>query len=117
MKASMTKAILLSALVFPGAGQLYLKRFKTGVILLVVVVICFFTMVATIMNTAMSAVQQIQIQGGIVDMSQITRIATETTEQTGNTGYSLSLSLIVICWLYSIIDAYLGSKKTSASVK
>lgn len=117
MKPSMTKAILLSALVFPGAGQLYLKRFKTGVVLLVIIIICFSTIIATIMNTAMSAVQQIQIQGGIVDMSQITRIATETTEQTGNTGYSLSLGLIVICWLYSIIDAYLACKKASVVAK
>ena len=117
MKPSMTKAILLSALVFPGAGQLYLKRFKTAVVLLVVIIICFSTMITSLMNTAMSAVQQIQMQGDIVNMSQITRIATETTEQTGNTGYTLSLALIMICWLYSIVDAYLACKKTTSSEK
>lgn len=115
MKKSLNKALLLSALIFPGAGQLYLRRAKTGVVLLVTTVICIFTMVASVMTTAMSAVQQIQTSGGIVDMSQISRIATETTQQASNSGFTLALSLIVICWLYSIVDAVLACKKSTQS--
>jgi len=58
----------------------------------------------------MSAVQKIQMQGGIVDMQKITQVATETTENASNPGFNIALVLIVVCWFYSIIDAYLACK-------
>jgi len=69
------------------------------------------------MKTAMSALQQIQMQGGIVDMAKITSIATDASTQASNAGYSLVFSLIVICWLYSIVDAYLTGIKANRRIK
>ena len=65
----------------------------------------------------MSAVQQIQMQGGIVDMQKITQVATETTENASNVGFNFALVLIVVCWFYSIIDAYLACKKINHKAK
>ena len=113
MKTSMTKALLLSALVFPGVGQIHLKRFKTGIALIAIIIICFFIMVTSVMNTAMTAMQQIQLQGDIVDMQKITQIATDTTENATNFDFNLALILIVICWLYSIVDVIVACKKSS----
>ena len=114
-KSSLTKALLLSALVFPGAGQIHLKRFKTGFVLITIIIVCLFVMITLVMNTAMSAMQQIQMQGGIVNMTDISRIATETTEKASNFGYSFSLTMIVVCWLYSIIDVVIACRKTPAA--
>lgn len=111
MKPSISKAILLSALVIPGAGQLYLKRFRTGIVLLTVTLVCFFYILAVAMNAATSALQQIQLQGDMVDMSQITKITSDSVQHATTGGYSLSISLIVICWLYGIVDAYLAASK------
>lgn len=69
------------------------------------------------MKTAMSALQQIQLQGGIVDMAKITSIATDASAQASNAGYSLVFSLILICWLYSIVDAYLAGTKANRRLK
>lgn len=111
----MSKALFLSALVFPGAGQLYLQRYKSGVVLLVTIIMCIFTMVASVLNTAMSAMQEIQISGGIVDMSQISRIATETAENASNNGFTLALILIIACWLYSIVDVVLACQNSTTT--
>ena len=114
-KTPLTKALLLSALVLPGAGQLHLKRFKTGIILIATIIVCFFVMITSVMNTAMSAMQQIQMQGGIVNMTDISRIATETTEKASNFGYNFSLILIVLCWLYSIVDVVIACRNSSTT--
>lgn len=111
----MLKALLLSALVFPGAGQIHLKRFKTGLVLIATIIICFFIMLTSVMNTAMTAMQQIQLQGGVVDMQKITQIATDTTEHASNFGFNLALVLIVVCWLYSIVDVLIACKRTSTT--
>jgi hypothetical protein len=111
MKRSLTKAILLSALIFPGAGQFYLKRFKTALVLLTTIIICFAVMVASVMNIAMSAVQQIESQQyGVVNMTQLTQIATDATHQSSNTGFTLSVIIIVCCWVYSIVDVIIAAR-------
>ncbi|MFO7603749.1 MAG: hypothetical protein R6X06_08030, partial [Gammaproteobacteria bacterium] len=79
MPASTTKALLLSALVIPGAGQLYLRRVKTGLVLLAVTLGGVLVMVTSVLSTARAALAQLQAEGGIVDMSRISGIATEAT--------------------------------------
>lgn len=111
MKPSVGKAVVLSALVAPGAGQLYLKRFRRGVVLLAVTLLSLIGIMVSALNTAMSALQQIQQQGGMLDMSQVYKIANDSVQQSSTGHYSLFFSLIIICWLYSIFDAYIAAHK------
>lgn len=112
MNARLIKALLLSALVIPGAGQLYLRRFKTGLTLLGIILICFVIMINSVMTIAMSAVEQIQMQGnGIVNMAQVTQAATEATHQSSNAGFSLAVTLIVLCWVYSLVDIIVAGRR------
>lgn len=110
MPASTTKALLLSALVIPGAGQLYLRRFKTGLVLLAMTLGGVLVMVTSILSTARAALAQLQAEGGIVDMSRISSIATEATANADQGGVSLALTLIILCWLYALIDILLARK-------
>ncbi len=111
MKPSISKAVLLSALVIPGAGQLYLKRFRTGIALLAVTLVGFLYILVVAMKAATSALQQIQLQGAMVDLSTLSRITSDSVQHATTCGYSLSITLIIICWLYGIVDAYLAASK------
>jgi TM2 domain-containing membrane protein YozV len=110
MKKS-TKAALLSGLVFPGVGQMYLKRFGRGLLFMVPVLFGVAIIVAMATIGAMESLKTIQAQGGIVDSNAITAAAQIHAKETA--GYFRAILLfIVICWLAAIVDAYrLGSKQ------
>jgi TM2 domain-containing membrane protein YozV len=117
MKASI-KAALLSALVFPGSGQMYLKRYVRGLIPMVLVLAGLGVL---IVQAAIGALQvldkmQIQLQGGTVDMNAVSNLAAGSS--THGDPYSSLLAIgIAICWIFSVIDAYrLGKEKDRRNV-
>jgi len=117
MKASI-KAALLSALVFPGSGQMYLKRYVRGLIPMVLVLAGLGVL---IVQAAIGALQvldkmQIQLQGGTVDMNAVSNLAAGSS--THGDPYSSLLSIgIAVCWIFSVIDAYrLGKEKDRRNV-
>ena len=117
MKASI-KAALLSALVFPGSGQMYLKRYVRGLIPMVLVLAGLGVL---IVQAAIGALQvldkmQIQLQGGTVDMNAVSNLAAGSS--THGDPYSSLISIgIAVCWIFSVIDAYrLGKEKDRRNV-
>lgn len=103
------KALFLSALVLPGLGQITLKRYKIGIVILVTVVISISRMMSAAMNQANAIVNNLVMQGGALDISTI---ANASTQATGNTTTNLYLWIIIACWLFSIIDVLMAGKKS-----
>lgn len=106
------KAIFLSALVLPGLGQITLKRYKTGIVILLTVVISISRMMSAAMDQANAIVNNLVMQGGALDISTIANAATQATGSTDNATYNLYLWLIIACWLISIIDVLMAGKKS-----
>jgi len=106
------RGALLSGAVFPGLGQVNLKHYKRGIVLM-------FTVFASLMVIALKAVQQafiilekIELEGGVIDIKTITDAATQASSSSDSIIYNLGLLLIVICWIFGIVDAYrIGKKK------
>ncbi len=106
------KGALLSGAVFPGLGQVILKHYKRGIVLM-------FTVFASLMVIALKAVQhaltileKIELEGGVIDIKTITDAATQASSSSDSIIYNLGLLLIVICWIFGIVDAYrIGKKK------
>jgi hypothetical protein len=116
MKKSI-KAALLSALVFPGLGQMYLKRYVRGLIPMVLVLTGLGVLIAQATASALQILDKIQLQGGTVDMNAVTNLATASSSH--GDGYSSLISLgIAGCWIFSVIDAYrLGKEKDRRNVQ
>ena len=118
MKAS-SKAALLSALVFPGLGQMYLKRYIRGLIPMVLVLTGLSVLIvqATVGALQVLDKMQIQLQGGTVDMNAVSNLAAGSS--THGDPYSSLISLgIAVCWILSVIDAYLlGKEKDRRNVQ
>ncbi len=117
MKASI-KAALLSALVFPGSGQMYLKRYVRGLIPMVLVLAGLGVLIvqATVGALQVLDKMQIQLQGGTVDMNAVSNLAAGSS--THGDPYSSLISIgIAVCWIFSVIDAYrLGKEKDRRNV-
>ena len=92
------KAVLLSALVLPGLGQLVLKRYKFAGGFFLAVAISFYGMVGIAMERATDILNKINIQGGALDVQAIVNATTQATISTDNSTFNLYLSVIIACW-------------------
>ena len=111
MKKS-TKAALLSALVFPGAGHLYLKKYASGTALLAISCACIYYVISYSLHQAMQIVGQIQNGTTPADVSTITNLVTQQSSGPQAQLMSATSTVIVICWVIGIIDSYrLGHAK------
>ena len=106
------KAGLLSALVFPGAGQVVLKQYKRGIVFMVTVIGAMVGVVIVVVEQALRFLDKIQSEGGIPDINAISSAATQATLSSGSPTIKFLLLFIVITWGFSAIDAYrIGKKK------
>jgi len=106
-----TTAALLSALVFPGAGHLYLKKYITGAALVGVSCAGLYFLISKVADEASIIAEQIQSGAAPPDMATITDMVSKWSA--GSQGQLLSniTVIITLCWIGGIIDAYrLGTK-------
>jgi TM2 domain-containing membrane protein YozV len=103
------KAALLSALVFPGVGQMYLKRYVRGLTPMVLTLTGLGVLIAQATVNALQDLEKMQIQSGFTDLNAVANRAAASSAS-GDWHSSLIVPLIVVCWLFSVIDAYLLGK-------
>ncbi|TCK17824.1 hypothetical protein DFR30_1074 [Thiogranum longum] len=106
MKRS-TKAALLSGLIFPGTGHLYLKRYVHGAILCMASATAIYFIVSAIVTTALEVVEKIQNGNGAValDMATITDLV---SQQSSGSEQPMNIATValVVCWVIGIVDSY-----------
>jgi hypothetical protein len=108
-----TKAVLLSALVFPGCGHLLLKSKVMGSLFIAVTLACLYFLLSSAMDIANEISAKI-LSGEIpLDVSRIS--AAVTSGLAGNNSQQITIStwVLVICWLVAIVDVYRVAKKTA----
>jgi TM2 domain-containing membrane protein YozV len=112
MKAGV-KAALLSGLVFPGSGQIYLKRYGRGLFFMVLVLLGLIIVAAIAAVDVMEGMAAGQIEGGAIDMNALANLVAASLAHSG-AYVNVILIFIACCWIYSVIDAYRIGKKSDA---
>lgn len=105
MKKS-TKAVLLSALVFPGAGHLYLKRYLPGSILAGVSLTGIYYLVSTTVDRAWQIAEKIQSDTVQLDATTVTELVSQQSAGADSQLVNIATLAVIICWGIGIIDAY-----------
>lgn len=99
------KAALLSGAVFPGLGQLYLKRYVRGLIILLFTLFALVIVVGITMVAVFESLNNIRIEGGAIDISALSNPV--LVHSAGNAILSKVLSALILCsWVFSVVDAY-----------
>ena len=94
------KGVLLSGLVFPGLGQLALKRPARGIAFLVVALASVIRLVMTTVDAVMASLPSL-------DPSTTANLVQAPTGGSGPAFW-----VFILCWLLSLVDAYLlGARK------
>jgi hypothetical protein len=101
-----TKAALLSALVFPGAGHFLLKKYLTGVVLGGASVAALYLLIVKAVEKALLISEKIQSGEVPLDVATITELVTQ--QATGADAQLINIATAVLClsWLIGIVDSY-----------
>ena len=105
MKKSI-KAVLLSALVFPGAGHLYLKKHILGAILGCASLAALYVIAVNMLERAQQIAEKI-VHGEIeLDVAEIAEML--STQPIGNDSqlYDVAWTVLIISWLIAIASSY-----------
>lgn len=105
------KAMLLSGLIFPGSGHLYLKQFKRGYAILGIAIVCFLTVVVSTVNQALAILNQLETEGKIADPNRMTELAQQASENSNSFLNEIAIIVLFACWLIGVIDSYRIGKK------
>jgi hypothetical protein len=100
-----TKAALLSGLVFPGVGHLYLKHWIVGIVLFGIAAVASWYIGAVVMDTASVIAEKIQSGTLTPDINTITRLVQEQTSGTEQ-AINLARNVWLACWVIGIVGSY-----------
>lgn len=99
--------VLLSALVWPGAGQIYNRDFKKGIVL---ILLTFLAGLSLFMVAGMQIAQHLPPDVSSIDTARAQAIADEILKK--NAGFFASFNILVLAtWVFGVIDAFLGAKE------
>ena len=113
-----TKAVLLSALICPGAGHMYLKQPARATALFITIFVALWIIVSNALDHATTILNQIQSQGLAIDINNIAEISAEAAQNSDDMSSNFALIALLICWIFAIVDAYrLGKIKEASSTE
>ncbi|MGD8958007.1 MAG: hypothetical protein PVJ03_11785 [Chromatiaceae bacterium] len=101
-----TKAALLSALVFPGIGHLYLKRFAVGLLLSAGSAVAFYFIVSGAISRALPIAERVQREGRPLDVDAIARLVSEQSLGADNSSIGVAAIAFLVLWIVGIFDSY-----------
>lgn len=112
-------AVLLSALVFPGTGHLYLRSYPRGLILLAISVVALIDFIRRAWHEAELIRDQLigEINASeIIDLELLIRQTLSAVDRIDNQPFTLATLVLLVCWLIGIIDSHrLGKKMEETS--
>ncbi|MGL1957449.1 MAG: hypothetical protein OCD00_09065 [Colwellia sp.] len=111
MKSS-SKAALLSALVFPGAGHYSLKKTLHSTIIASTALLCLYIILSTLIEKAQTIAEKIQTGEIILDVEAISAELHSHAFSGDIQRINIALSVLIFVWLFSIFDSYRLGLKT-----
>ncbi len=105
------KGALLSALVFPGLGQVVLKHTLRGLVVMGLALGAMIVFVVKATAIAVSALEATTAAGGAVDMPSVNAAAEKAVASADGMAVKGALTVLFLCWGLSIVDAYVLGRK------
>ena len=101
-----TKAVLLSALVLPGAGHIFLKKYITASILVSISIYGVYRIMSIALSKATEIMYKIQLGEVQPDILSITELVSKQSSTINTESVNIATTSILICWIVGIVDSY-----------
>jgi len=108
------KGALFNALLFPGWGQLYLKKYEKGISIIIATIIGVLSIIWSVIQTTIIILKIVPFKKGTVTFSAVIQLAIDAIKALNLSYVTLILLSMILLWIFSIIDAYLIGKKEMA---
>ncbi|MFZ1037685.1 MAG: DUF5683 domain-containing protein [Smithella sp.] len=107
-----TKAALYNVLLFPGWGQIYLKSYKKGTAIIIAIIAGALSILWSIVQTTTAFLKISPFRKNAVNFDVIVKTTIYSIKHTNRSYLVLMLSLVLLLWISSIVDAYtIGNKQ------
>ncbi len=107
----------MSALLFPGWGQFYLKKYKRGLAFLLPVAAGTLAIVWAVVQVALAVLKATPFKKGSVHFSDIVILTVNSVKALNLFYLMLIIIFMILLWVYSTVDAYfLGKKQIQGTV-
>ncbi len=111
-----TKAALLSALLFSGWGQLFLKKYKRGLAIMLATILGIVLILLNVVQVALTVFKAAPLKKEDVNFSAFIELSINVVKSLNLFQLLIILSILIVLWIFSIVDAYLLGKKEMAKV-
>ena len=105
------RAALYSAVLFPGCGQLYLKRYKKGIIFILSTLSGMLSLGWVIIAAGLSIIKSAPFKKGSVQFADVISVTVKAFQAINFNYFILMILLMMALWILSIADAYQTGKK------
>lgn len=100
------KAVLFSALVFPGTGHFALKKYIRGAVLLVISLISIYYFFAVASDISREVYNNMQSSDMMLDKDKLTGLVTEKLSGGEHKYISYAGIALLMCWIIGIADSF-----------
>jgi len=105
MKSS-SKAALLSGLIFPGVGHIFIKHYLRGSVLMIFALVALSVTVTAVFQRALAIVDDINSGAIPIEAGAIAEMVSRTTSGADGSKETIAVIVLGVCWLFGIIDSY-----------
>jgi hypothetical protein len=105
MKDSYT-GLLLSALVFPGSGHFFLKKYIRAIILISISTVCLYYLLAPVVTISEEINERIFSGELPMDILIISAEILKQLKDSHMEQLSGATSILIFCWIIGMIDSY-----------
>jgi TM2 domain-containing membrane protein YozV len=106
-----SKAALFNALLFPGWGQIYLKKYKKGILIIIATIAGISSILWSVVQTTINILKIAPFKKGTVTFSAVIQLTINAIKALNLFYLYLILFFMILLWIISIIDAYISGKK------
>jgi hypothetical protein len=89
----------------PGAGHLYLKRYRVGLLLSICAVAAVYVIASSAVQSALEIAEKIQGSGVALDAGAIAELVAQES-RAGDASASIATTALVFLWLIGLVDSY-----------
>jgi TM2 domain-containing membrane protein YozV len=110
------KGALLNAILFPGWGQIYLRNYKKGILIIIASLAGIVSILLSVIQTTIDILKISPFKKGTVTFIAIVQLAIDAIKALNLYYLFLILLFMILLWIFSIIDAYIIGKKEMAKI-
>lgn len=100
------KGALISGLIFPGLGQVALRHYKRGAVIIVTVFLILAAIITIGVRHALAILEKVEAAGGTANIGAIADTAAQVSADSTSLTINVLSILLFVCWLAGVADAY-----------